>query len=83
MDAGFAGDERRLGDRILHALELALDQQDLEVSEMLCKALEISLTRFGGRGIVEHRPVPEPVLTAFCRFDRLRHVRLGGPDAST
>ena len=82
MDAGFAGDERRLGDRILHALELALDQQDLEVAEMLCKALETALTRFGGRGIVEHRPVPEPVLTAFCRFDQLRHAKLGGSDGT-
>ena len=78
MGAGFTGDERRLGDRVLHALELALDQQDLDVSELLGKALETALTRFGGKDAVEHRPVPEPFLAAFDRLDRLRHAKLGG-----
>ena len=81
MGDGFAGDERRLGDRILHALELALDQQDLEVCELLGKALETALTRFGGKGAVDHRPVPEPILAAFDRLDRLRHAQLGGRES--
>lgn len=81
MDDGFTGDERRLGDRILHALELALDQRDLETSELLCKALETALTRFGGAGAVDKRPVPESILTAFDRLDHLRHETLGGRES--
>lgn len=80
MNDGFAGDERRLGDRILHALELALDQQELDVSELLCRALETALTRFGGKDAVEHRSVPEPILAAFDRLDRLRHAKLHPPE---
>lgn len=64
--------ERRLGDRILHALELALDEEDLEVSEHLARALEETLTRFGGAGRTERRDVPPGMLEAFERLDRLR-----------
>ena len=81
MSEGFAGDERRLGDRILHALELALDQRNLDVCELLCKALETALTGFGGEGAVDKRPVPESILTAFERLDRLRHETLGGRES--
>lgn len=45
----------RLCDRILRALEMALDQQDVGISELLGRALEMSLTRSGGKGFVERR----------------------------
>jgi len=71
------GDERRLGDRILYALELALEQKDLDVSELLAKALEATLTRFGGPDAVDKRDLPERMLAAFDALDRLRHAELG------
>jgi hypothetical protein len=47
---------KRLSDRILYALQLALEQKDLAVSEILNHALEESLTRkAGGKGFVERR----------------------------
>lgn len=47
---------KRLSDRILYALQLAIEQKDLPVSELLNKALEESLTRkTGGKGFVERR----------------------------
>ncbi|HEY0832920.1 MAG TPA: hypothetical protein VGE72_03330 [Azospirillum sp.] len=71
------GDERRLGDRILYALELALEQRDLDTCDLLAKALEVTLTRFGGPGAVDKRDVPERMLAAFDALDRLRHSALG------
>ena len=68
--------ERRLGDRILNALELALDQEDLEVAEHLALALETALTRFGGEGAVEHRDLSDGMLQAFDRLDLLRRREL-------
>lgn len=64
--------DRRLGDRILAALHLALDQQALEVAEHLALALELTLTRFGGPVAVEKRDVPEGLGDAFARLDALR-----------
>lgn len=47
---------KRLSDRILYALQLALEQKDLEICEILNHALEKSLTRkAGGKGFVERR----------------------------
>ena len=40
----------RLSDRILSALELALDQSDIKVAEILTKALELAMTRNSGGG---------------------------------
>lgn len=68
--------ERRLGDRILEALHLALDQDELEVAEHLARALEETLTRFGGKGAVDQRDLPESMLQAFDRLDQLRHKAL-------
>ncbi|MBP2230601.1 hypothetical protein J2847_003906 [Azospirillum agricola] len=68
--------ERRLGDRILSALELALDQQHLDVAEHLARALEGTLTRFGGPSAVEHRQLPAGMVTAFERLEALRRTTL-------
>ncbi|WP_448202959.1 hypothetical protein [Azospirillum sp. sgz302134] len=64
--------DRRLGDRILQALDLALTQEQLEVAEHLARALEETLTRFGGAGAVDHRELSESTLLAFDRLDQLR-----------
>jgi len=63
---------RRLGDRILSALELSLEQNELEIAECLARALELSLTRFGGPGVVEKRDAPEGLDAAFARLEALR-----------
>ncbi len=58
----FTRNKDRLSDRIMFALELALQQQDLELSEALNKALEMSMTRnTGGGEFVERRDYPKDV----------------------
>ncbi|ALG70893.1 hypothetical protein VY88_04530 [Azospirillum thiophilum] len=74
MGAGerMISNDRRLGDRILAALEMALEQKHLEVAEHLARALEETLTRFGGPDAVDHRQVSAGLLQAFDRLDELR-----------
>jgi hypothetical protein len=72
---GNSGDERRLGDRILWALDLALDQENLDVAEHLELAFEAAMTRFGGAGAVEQRELPEGMLRVYERLDDLRGRR--------
>ena len=51
---------QRLSDRILFALELAIEQEDVAISETLRKALDMALTRkAGGKEFVEKRDYPE------------------------
>ena len=68
-------DERRLGDRILWALELALGQENLEVAEHLVLAFEAAMTRFGGPEAVEQRELPEGMLRVYEGLDALRRRR--------
>ncbi|ACI98653.1 hypothetical protein [Rhodospirillum centenum] len=65
--------DRRLGDRILHALDLALDQNECEIADLLAYALELSLTRFGGPEAVEKRGLPPGLEGALERLGALRH----------
>lgn len=59
---GFTANKHRLSDRILFALELALEQMDLETAETLTRALEMSVTRNAGGGeFVERREYPKAV----------------------
>ncbi len=63
----------RLSDRILSALELALEQDDLKISELLTRALEHSMTRnTGGGEFVERRDYPPEIETAMNRLYELR-----------
>ncbi|MEI6985811.1 MAG: hypothetical protein WCK65_06770 [Rhodospirillaceae bacterium] len=64
--------ERRLGDRILAVLHLALDQDDLDVAAHLERAFEAAMTRFGGPDAVENRDVPDGMAQAYERLDALR-----------
>lgn len=70
---GFTKNKDRLSDRILFALELALEQQDLELSEALNKALEMAMTRnTGGGEFVERRDYPKEIETALVQLRGLK-----------
>jgi hypothetical protein len=66
-------DKIRLSDRILSALELALQQKDLKISELLVRALEMSMTRnTGGGEFVERRDYPPEIEKAMDMLYDLR-----------
>ena len=66
-------DKIRLSDRILSALELALEQDDQKVSESLVKALDLSMTRnTGGGEFVERRDYPPKIEEAMDKFHALK-----------
>lgn len=63
----------RLSDRILSALELAVDQKDLKIAEALIKALEMAMTRNAGGGdFVERRDYPPEIEKAMDKLYDLR-----------
>ena len=64
---------KRLSDRILYALQLALEQKDLQIAEHLNLALEDSLTRkTGGKGFVERRDFTAEYDAAMQKLNELR-----------
>lgn len=69
-------DERskiRLSDRILSALELSLEQDDLHVSDLLKNALELSMTRnTGGGEFIERRDYPPEIEAAMDKLLELK-----------
>jgi hypothetical protein len=68
----------RLSDRILFALELALEQNDIAIAETLTRALEMSMTRnTGGGEFVERRDYPADMETAMKKLGELRKARDG------
>lgn len=70
---GFVKNKDRLSDRILYALELALQQGDLQVSEILNQALELSMTRnTGGGEFVERRDFSREIERALEQLSDLR-----------
>ncbi len=63
----------RLSDRILSALELSLEQNDIKISELLTRALEQAMTRnTGGGEFVERRDYPPEIETAMSKLYELR-----------
>lgn len=65
--------EMRLSDRVLFALDLAIDQKDLAVAEMLANVLEVAMTRnAGGQKFVERRNYPPEVERVLSRLDELK-----------
>ena len=63
----------RLSDRILSALELSLQQDDLKISETLTRALEQAMTRnTGGGEFVERRDYPPEIESAMSKLYELR-----------
>lgn len=70
---GFTKNKDRLSDRILYAVELALEQHDLELSEALNKALELSMTRnTGGGEFIERRDYPREIEKAIAQLRELK-----------
>lgn len=64
---------KRLADRTLYALQLALEQNDLEVAELLGHALEKALTRMsGGKDFVERRDFDAEYAAAMQGLSDLR-----------
>jgi hypothetical protein len=69
-------DERskiRLSDRILSALELALEQDDVRIAELLTSAMELSMTRnTGGGEFIERRDYPPEIEKAMDKLQKLK-----------
>src|SRR5579863_2946054 len=64
--------ERRLSDKILAAFQQACDKGELDVAALLVQALELTLTRAGGKGNVDKREDLGPVVDAYARLKQLR-----------
>jgi hypothetical protein len=65
--------KQRLSDRILYALNLAIEQEDVKTAEALAQALELAMTRNSGGGdFVERREYPKYIEDAMNRLHVLR-----------
>lgn len=63
----------RLSDRILSSLQLALDQDDVKIAELLTRALELAMTRnTGGGEFIERRDYPPEIEKAMDRLYDLK-----------
>ena len=64
----------RLSDRILSALELAINQKDILIAEQLLRALELAMTRnAGGKNFKEKRDYPPSIADAINRLELLKN----------
>ncbi len=63
---------RRLSDKLLAAFNQACEQDEVEVAELVLKAIEIVLTREAGPAERERRSHLGPVIEAFGRLKALR-----------
>jgi len=71
-DADFLN-KQRLSDRILYAMNLALEQEDIKTADALAKALDMSMTRNAGGGdFVERREYPPYIEQSLVRLKELR-----------
>lgn len=69
----------RLSDRILSALELSLQQGDVQISELLKSALELSMTRnTGGGEFIERRDYPPEIENAMDLLHELKKIEKAG-----
>lgn len=66
----------RLADRILFALQLAIEQKDLDIADPLARCLEMAMTRSaGGAGFVERRTFSDDAEKAFKQLSELRAAK--------
>ncbi|PCI99464.1 MAG: hypothetical protein COB14_06180 [Alphaproteobacteria bacterium] len=73
MTAELNREQIRLSDRILSSLELALEQGDYKLSELLTRALELAMTRnTGGGEFIERRDYPPEIESAMSQLHDLR-----------
>jgi hypothetical protein len=66
--------QRRLSDKLLSAFDQACERGELDVAELLVRALELTLTRAGGKGSVDHRLELGPVIETYARLKQLRSL---------
>jgi uncharacterized protein involved in type VI secretion and phage assembly len=65
--------KQRLSDRILYALALAIEQEDVKTADALAKAMELSMTRNSGGGqFVERREYPKYIEDMMTRLKALK-----------
>lgn len=71
----------RVSDRILFALEMSLEQKDVELSESLAKALELAMTRnTGGGEFIERRDYPDEINDALDKLAAIKKEQAGSAD---
>ena len=66
--------QRRLSDKILSAFDQACERGEIDVAETLVRALELTLTRVGGKGSIDHRVDLGPVVEAYARLKQMRSL---------
>ena len=66
--------QRRLSDKILSAFDQACERGELDVAEMLVRALELTLTRTGGKDSIDQRIELGPVIETYARLKQARSV---------
>jgi hypothetical protein len=65
--------KQRLSDRILYALLLAIEQEDVKTADALARALDLAMTRNSGGGeFVERREYPKYIEDALGRLQSLK-----------
>lgn len=63
----------RLSDKILEALKLSIEQEDIQIAESLNSALEMAMTRNSGGGeFIERRDYPQEVEDALTKLRALK-----------
>jgi hypothetical protein len=63
----------RLSDRVLYALKLAIEQEDIKIAEALVSALELAMTRnTGGGEFVERRDYPTELEKELAKLDAIK-----------
>jgi len=72
---------RRLSDKLLAAFDQACEQGQIEVAELVLKAMEIVLTQEAAPAERERRSHLGPVIEAFGRLKSLREKVEGYPRA--
>lgn len=69
---------QRLSDLILEAMSLSLSQKDVAISDILSRALEMSITRnAGGRDFIERRDLTGDVEQALEKLHKLKREAKG------
>ena len=68
----------RLSDRILPALQLAIEQKDIAIADLLRRAMEMSMTRgAGGADFIERRSFSDEVDRTMKGYNSLKKETVG------
>jgi hypothetical protein len=69
--------KRRLADKVIAAVNQACDQNEMEIAQQLVTALELILSRQGGKESEEKRKELSDIIDAFNRTIQLRRQTVG------